>query len=60
MREAGVEYRVLKKHYGSRAAQEIGIEGLDEFLEGPTALAFSVDPVTLAKYCRCPLRAIRT
>ncbi|MGI6450892.1 MAG: 50S ribosomal protein L10 [Desulfitobacteriia bacterium] len=49
MREAGVEYKVLKNTMVRRAAQEIGIEGLDEYLEGPTALAFSADPVAPAK-----------
>ncbi len=49
LRQAGVEYRVLKNTMVSRAAQEIGIEGLDEYLKGPTALAFSADPVAPAK-----------
>ncbi|HHV64528.1 MAG TPA: 50S ribosomal protein L10 [Peptococcaceae bacterium] len=49
MREAGVEYKVLKNTMVRRAANEIGIEGLDPFLEGPTALAFSADPVAPAK-----------
>jgi len=49
LRKAGVEYRVLKNTMVRRAADEIGLEGLDTFLEGPTALAFSPDPVTPAK-----------
>lgn len=49
LREAGVEYRVLKNTMVRRAAHEVGIEGLDSFLEGPTAVAFSVDPVAPAK-----------
>lgn len=49
LREAGVEYRVLKNTLVSRAAHEVGIEGLDPFLEGPTAVAFSADPVAPAK-----------
>lgn len=49
LREAGVEYRVLKNTMVQRAADEIGIEGLDSFLKGPTAIAFSEDPVTGAK-----------
>jgi large subunit ribosomal protein L10 len=32
-----------------RAANEKGIELLDSFLEGPNALAFSKDPVAVAK-----------
>ncbi|NLM21813.1 MAG: 50S ribosomal protein L10 [Peptococcaceae bacterium] len=49
LRQAGVEYRVLKNTMVRRAADEIGLEGLDEFLKGPTALAFSADPVAPAK-----------
>lgn len=49
LREAGVEYRVLKNTLVRRAAQEVGIEGLEPYLEGPTAVAFSADPVAGAK-----------
>lgn len=49
LRKAGVEYRVLKNTMVRRAAAEVGIEGLEQYLEGPTALAFSVDPVAPAK-----------
>lgn len=49
LRQAGVEYRVLKNTMVRRAADEMGIKGLEEFLEGPTALAFSADPVAPAK-----------
>lgn len=49
LRQAGVEYRVLKNTMVRRAANEMGIEGLDTFLEGPTAVAFSPDPVAPAK-----------
>lgn len=49
LRQAGVEYKVLKNTMVRRAADEVGIKGLEEFLEGPTALAFSVDPVAPAK-----------
>ena len=49
MRQAGVEYRVLKNTLVRRAAIEVGVVGLDAYLEGPTALAFSADPVAPAK-----------
>lgn len=49
LRQAGVEYRVLKNTLVRRAAQEVGVEGLETYLEGPTALAFSKDPVAPAK-----------
>ena len=50
LREAGVEYRVVKNTMTRIAAQELGIEGLDIYLEGPTAMAMSgEDPVAPAK-----------
>lgn len=50
LREAGVEYRVVKNTMTRIAAQEIGLEGLDSILEGPTAIAMSyTDPVAPAK-----------
>ena len=48
-REVGVDFVVAKNTLSQRAANEAGIEGLDEFLVGPTALAFSDDPVVSAK-----------
>ena len=49
-RKAGVEYAVLKNTMVSLAAKEAGIEGLDEFLKGPTAVAFGMeDAVAPAK-----------
>ena len=50
VREAGVEYRVVKNTMTRIAANEVGLEGLAEHLEGPTALAMSTeDPVAPAK-----------
>lgn len=50
MRAAGVEYQVLKNTMIRRAADKLGIEGLDAVLEGPTAVAFGInDPVAPAK-----------
>lgn len=50
LREAGVEYRVFKNTMTRIAAKEAGIEGLDSYLEGPTAIAMSyTDPVAPAK-----------
>jgi large subunit ribosomal protein L10 len=48
-REAGVEFIVAKNTLARRAAGEAGVQGLDEYLTGPTALAFSEDPVASAK-----------
>jgi large subunit ribosomal protein L10 len=48
--EAGARYRVLKMTLTRRALQELGHEGLDEWLTGPTAIAFvKDDPVLAAK-----------
>lgn len=50
MREAGVEYSVIKNNMASLAAREVGIEGLDNYLKGPLAMVSSAkDPVAPAK-----------
>lgn len=50
LRDAGAEYRIAKNTLTRRAAHDAGIEGLDEYLVGPTALAFcGEDPVAPAK-----------
>ena len=50
LREAGVEYKVYKNTMVRRASEKAGIEGLDEFLTGPTAIATSSeDAVAAAK-----------
>ncbi|MDH3190546.1 MAG: 50S ribosomal protein L10, partial [Acidimicrobiia bacterium] len=50
LRASGAEYKVVKMTLAKRAADDAGIEGLDEFLVGPTALAFAnADPVATAK-----------
>lgn len=43
LREAGVEFRVLKNTLVRRATKEANLEQLDEHLTGPTAIAFSAD-----------------
>lgn len=50
LREAKVEFKVIKNTLTKRVADELGIEGLDPYLEGPTAIAFGMeDPVAPAK-----------
>ena len=50
LREAGVEYTVIKNSILHFAAKEAGYEGLDAYLSGSTALALSNDdPVAPAK-----------
>ncbi len=49
LREAGVDYRVIKNTYIRKAAAEAGLDGFDNVLEGMTALAMSSDAVAPAK-----------
>jgi large subunit ribosomal protein L10 len=50
LRDSGADYKVVKMTLAKRAAGDAGIDGLDEFLVGPTALAFAHrDPVATAK-----------
>ena len=50
LREAGVEYVVVKNSMLRRAADKVGLDGLDNVLEGSTALALSpTDHVAAAK-----------
>ena len=50
LREAGVEYSVIKNSMASIAAKDAGIEGLDNYLKGPLSMASSTkDPVAPAK-----------
>lgn len=49
-RAAGVDYKVYKNTMINLAAQELGIEGLDTYLHGTTAMAFHYeDPVAAPK-----------
>ncbi len=47
-RSKGLTYRVVKNSLSERAFAQLGIEGIEEALKGPTALAYSVDDVVLA------------
>jgi large subunit ribosomal protein L10 len=50
LRKSGAEYKVVKMTLAKLAAGDAGIDGLDEYLSGPTALAFAnTDPVSTAK-----------
>jgi len=49
MRAAGVTYKVGKNTLVKRAIKGSKLEELTKFLKGPTALAFSKDPVAAAK-----------
>ncbi|MWV28840.1 50S ribosomal protein L10 [Aurantiacibacter rhizosphaerae] len=49
MREAGASYKVAKNRLAKLALKDTDYVGIDEYLTGPTALAWSVDPVAAAK-----------
>ena len=49
MREAGVDYAVVKNTMLRRAADNVGLNGLNDVLEGSTALAVSTDYTAAAK-----------
>lgn len=50
LREEGIEYKVVKNTLTRIAARESGLEALNAYLEGPTAIAFGQeDPVAPAK-----------
>lgn len=49
LRAAGVKYQVIKNTMLRLAFKELGIEGLDEVFEGPTAVAYSEEIVAPAK-----------
>ena len=49
MRDAGASYKVAKNRLAKLALKDTDYVGLDEYLTGPTALAWSEDPVAAAK-----------
>lgn len=50
LRAEGIEYKVYKNTLVKRAANDLNISGVDEYLDGPTAMAFGYDdPVMPAK-----------
>jgi len=49
LREAGVQFKVYKNTLSRLALRELGVEAAADMMEGPTAWAFSKDPVTPAK-----------
>ena len=49
MRDVGASYKVAKNRLAKLALKDTPYQGLEEHLTGPTALAWSVDPVAAAK-----------
>jgi len=48
LREAGVEYKVYKNTLVILAAKELGIEGIESYLQGSISLAFGYEDPTVA------------
>lgn len=46
MREAGVEYKVIKNTLTARAARQVGYTEIEKYLEGPISIAFGYDDPT--------------
>lgn len=49
MRQAGAGYKVTKNRLARRALDGTKFEGLKDMFTGPTAIAFSKDPIAAAK-----------
>ena len=49
MREAGASYKVAKNRLARLALEDTDYTGLSDMLTGPTAIAYSTDPVAAAK-----------
>jgi large subunit ribosomal protein L10 len=45
LREAGVEFKVLKNTMTRRAAEQVNLGEINQYLTGPNAIAFSYDDV---------------
>src|SRR5690606_1235505 len=60
LRAAGVDFQVVKNTLTLRAARELGLEGLERYLQGPTAIAVGYeDPVAPAKVLNEFIREFR-
>jgi large subunit ribosomal protein L10 len=46
LREAGIEYRVYKNTLAKLALKDLGITGIDEYLEGPVSIAIGYEDPT--------------
>jgi large subunit ribosomal protein L10 len=51
MREAGAGYKVAKNRLARLAIAGTKFENLSDLFKGPTAIAYSTDPVAAAKVC---------
>ena len=53
LREAGVQYTVVKNRLLGLATKEVGLDGMDEFLNGTTAIATSAEDHVAAARILC-------
>jgi len=49
MRDAGASYKVAKNRLAKLALKDTDYAGIEDYLSGPTGLAWSTDPVAAAK-----------
>ena len=49
MRDAGATYKVAKNRLAKLALKDTDYAGIEDYLTGPTALAWSTDPIAAAK-----------
>ncbi len=49
LRKEGITYKVVKNTILTRATADAGLENMDELFKGPSAIAFSEDPIAAAK-----------
>jgi large subunit ribosomal protein L10 len=59
LREAGVEFKVYKNNLVRIALRDLGLEEAADAMEGPTAWAFSSDPVAPAKLLKETARTVK-
>jgi large subunit ribosomal protein L10 len=59
LREAGCEFKIAKNTLTNLAANRVGLEGLEPYLEGQVAIAFGADPVMPAKILSEFIREIK-
>jgi large subunit ribosomal protein L10 len=59
LREAGVVYHVAKNTLIKLACHANDQQALDPYLEGPTAVAFAQDPVTVAKLLTAFIKEVK-
>lgn len=49
LRKADVTYKVVKNSILTRASEAAGLENMEELFKGPSAIAYSSDPIAAAK-----------